>query len=131
MSQLRVQQLRVQLLNYRYVPLTHHLFIFLYIFLYHLTLVAQVVKTLPAMQETIYNAGDDVGSIPGSGRSPGEGHGNPLWYSCLGNPMDRGAWWPTVHGVSESDTTGRLTHTHILDVAEVWKPFPLAEARPF
>ena len=88
MSQLRVQQLRVQLLNYRYVPLTHHLFIFLYIFLYHLTLVAQVVKTLPAMQETIYNAGDDVGSIPGSGRSPGEGHGNPLWYSCLGNPMD-------------------------------------------
>ena len=43
-----------------------------------------------------------LGSIPGSGRSPGEGHGNPLWYSCLGNPMGRGARWATVHGVSES-----------------------------
>ena len=51
------------------------------------------------------NAGD-VGSTPGSGRSPGEGHGNPLQYSCLGNPMDRGAWWATVHGVTkESDTS--------------------------
>jgi len=39
----------------------------------------------------------DAGSIPGSGRSPGEGNGNPLQYSCLGNPMDRGAWWATVH----------------------------------
>ena len=43
------------------------------------------------------NAGD-VGSIPESGRFPGEGNGNPLQYSCLGNPMDRGAWWATVHG---------------------------------
>ena len=53
------------------------------------------------------NAGDagDLGSIPGSGRSPGEGHGNPLQYSCLGNPRDRGAWQATVHGVAESDTT--------------------------
>ena len=42
------------------------------------------------------------GSIPGSGRSPGEGNGNPLQYSCLGNPMDRGAWWATVHGVTKS-----------------------------
>ena len=43
------------------------------------------------------NAGD-MGSIPGSGRSPGEGNGNPLQYSCLGNPTDRGAWPATVHG---------------------------------
>ena len=44
----------------------------------------------------------DQGSIPGSGRYPGEGHGNPLQYSCLENPMDRGAWWATVHGVTKS-----------------------------
>ena len=51
------------------------------------------------------NAGD-LGSIPGSGRSPGEGNGNPLQYSCLGNPMDRGAWRTSVHEVEkESDTT--------------------------
>ena len=58
-------------------------------------------KDLPA------SAGDirDLGSIPGSGRSPGEGNGNPLQYSCLENPMDRGAWWATVHGVTESDMT--------------------------
>ena len=104
MSQLRVQQLRVQLLNYRYVPLTHYTFIFLYTFLYHLTLVAQVVKTLPAMQETIYNAGDDVGSILGSGKSPREGNGNPFQYSWLGNPMDKGVWWATAHGVAKSQT---------------------------
>ena len=47
------------------------------------------------------SAGDtgDVGSIPGSERFPVEGNGNPLQYSCLGNPMDRGAWWATAHGV--------------------------------
>ena len=44
----------------------------------------------------------DLGSIPGSGRSPAGGNGNPLRYSCLGNPMDRGAWWTTVHGVAKS-----------------------------
>ena len=40
----------------------------------------------------------DMGSIPGSGRSPGEGNGDPLWSSCLGNPMNRGPWWATAHG---------------------------------
>ena len=59
-----------------------------------------VVKNLPA------NAGDtrDAGSIPGSGRSPGGEHGNPLQYSCLENPIDRGTWWATVHGVAKSQT---------------------------
>ena len=60
------------------------------------------------------NAGDirDVGSIPGPGRSPGEGHGNPLQYSCPGNPIDRGAWWATVHVVTkELDLTERLSTT--------------------
>ena len=56
-----------------------------------------MVKNLPA------NVGD-VGLIPGLERSPGEGSGNPLQYSCLGNPMDRGAWQSTVHGVSKSRT---------------------------
>ena len=59
-----------------------------------------MIKNLPA------NAGDkrDAGSIPGSGRSPGGGHGNRLQCSCLGNPMDRGAWWAEVHGVAKSQT---------------------------
>ena len=52
------------------------------------------------------NAGDirDMGSVPGSERSPGEGNGNPLHYSCLENSMDRGAWQATVHGVAKSWT---------------------------
>ena len=49
------------------------------------------------------NAGD-LGSISGLGRSPAEGNGNPLQYSCLENPMDKGAWWATVHGVAKSQT---------------------------
>ena len=60
-------------------------------------IVVLVGKNLPA------NAGD-VGSVPESGRYPGEGNGNPLQYSFLGNPMDRGAWQATVHGVAKSWT---------------------------
>ena len=56
------------------------------------------------------NAGD-LGLIPGSGRSPGEQNGNPFQYSFLENPMDRGNLWATIHGVTESDTTERLTLT--------------------
>ena len=76
--------------------------------------VALVVKNLLA------NAGDtrDMGLIPGSGRSPGEGHGNPLQYSCLENPMNRGAWQATVHRVAKSQTQlkrlGTCPHTGVL-----------------
>ena len=57
------------------------------------------------------NAGDlrDVGSIPGLGRSLGEGHGNPFQYSCLENPMDRGAWWAIVYGVAKELGTTEMT----------------------
>ena len=70
--------------------------------------VAPVVKNLPA------SAGDarDVGSIPWSRRSPRGGHGNPLQYSYLENPMNRGAWWATVHGVTKSWTQLRHTYTY-------------------
>ena len=56
------------------------------------------------IKNPLANAGNirDVGSIPGSGGSPGGGHGNPLQYSCLGNPMDRGAWQSVVHSVTKS-----------------------------
>ena len=55
-------------------------------------------------KESACNAGD-LGSIPGLGTSAGGGHSNPLQYSCLENPMDRGAWWATIHEVAESDMT--------------------------
>ena len=63
---------------------------------------AAVVNNLSSV-----SAGDtrEAGTIPGPGRSPGEAHGYPLQYSCLENPMDRGAWRATVQGVTESDTT--------------------------
>ena len=67
-----------------------------------------MVKNPPA------NAGDirDLGLIPRLGRSPGGGNGNPFWYSCLENPMDRGVWRAVVHGVAESDMTQTHTQTH-------------------
>ena len=76
---------------------------------------ALVIKNPPA------NAGDirDVGSIPGWGGSPGGRHGNPLQYPCLENPMDRGAWWATVHGVTKSRT--RLSNRAQHREPELWK----------
>ena len=70
--------------------------------------VALVVKNLPA------NAGDatDPGSIPGFGRSPGGGHGNPLQYSCLENPKEGGTWWATVHRVTKSQTQLKRLSMH-------------------
>ena len=59
-----------------------------------------MVKNLPAGA----GATGDTGSVPGLGRSPGGRNGNPLQDSCLGSPMDRGAWWATVHGVTKSRT---------------------------
>ena len=75
------------------------------------------------------NAGDirDVGSIPGLGRSPGGGKGNPLQYPCLENPMDRGAWQATVHGVAEADTHAQL---HVLSsVSEKCRLFALRRSK--
>ena len=81
---------------------------------------AFVVKKLSA------SAGDggDSGLISGSGRAPGGGHGNLLQYSCLENPLDRGAWWATVHGGTNSHTRLRqlsthLAHTHFLQGAGI------------
>ena len=83
---------------------------------------ALVVKNLPA------NAGDtrDMGSTPGLGRSPGGGHDNPLWYSCLENPMDRGAWRATVHRVTKSWTRLKQlsTHTHTHGRRDGYGPHP-------
>ena len=75
-------------------------------------MVTQLIKNLPVMQKITCNA-RDLGLIPGSGRSPEEGNGNPLQHSCLENPMDRGVWWATVHGVTkESDMTEQLNNNY-------------------
>ena len=63
----------------------------------------------------------DLGSISGSGSSPGEGNGNPLQYSCLENPKDGGAWWATVHGVAKSQTRlSDFTSLHFTSLAFSW-----------
>jgi len=83
------------------------------------SLVAQTVKA------SAYNVGD-LGSIPGLGRSPGEGNGNPLQYSCLENPMDRGAWQAAVHGVTKSQIRlSDFTSLHFkVWVHQLWNKTP-------
>ena len=81
-----------------------------------------VVKNQPA------NARDtrDAGSIPGLGRSPGVGNGNPFQYSCLEKSMERGAWWATVHGVTQSQTHWACTHPHPI---KLWRLNPIAQVK--
>ena len=93
-----------------------------------------VVKNPPA------NAGDvrDDGSIPGSRRSPGRGHGNPLQYSCLENPMDRGPWWATVHRVTKSWSQLKWLSAHSLihrgyvkKKKTQWMPKTMSSTKPY
>ena len=81
------------------------------------SLVTQLVKKPPTMQETNCNAGD-LSSIPGSGRSPREENGYPLQYSCLGNPMDKEAWWAIVCGVPKSWANTQNIYTYIYIMSE-------------
>ena len=90
-----------------------HIHIYMYMCLYLVFSGATVIKNLPANAQDV----GDTSSVPGSGRSLGEGNGNPFQYSCLENFMDRGAWQATVHGVTKSGTglgTQVCTHTHTL-----------------
>ena len=89
-----------------------HICVYIYIYTHiHMCEASQVVLVV---KNPLANSGDlrDSGSIPGWGRSPGRGHGNPLQDSCLENPRDRGAWWATVHGVTESRARLSNTRTH-------------------
>ena len=89
----------VQISSYRYLYLS------IYLLSTYVLYICVGFLNVSVVKNSLANAGD-VGSVPGLGRSPGEGNGNPLQYSCLGNPQNRGVWWVTVHGVSkESDTT--------------------------
>ena len=79
------------------------------------------------------SAGDirDTGSIPGSGKSTGGGHGNPLQYSCLENPMDRGAWWATAPGATKSPTQLKWLSTHVACIQLIFiegKNYPFSTA---
>ena len=98
-------------------------------YIYWASQVVLVVKNLPD------NAGDirDLGSVPGSGRSPGGGHGNPLQYSCLQNPRDRGTWWATVHGVAKIQTQlkwpSSILSFLLWFITWYWRHFPMLSSR--
>ena len=88
------------------------------------------------VKNSLANAGDagDVGSIPGLGRSPRGGHGNPLQYSCLENPMERGAWWAMVHRVAKSQIRLKRLGTHtcsFISVGVLQPTFPFVNLITF
>ena len=87
--------------------------------------VVLMVKNSPASAEDVR----DTGLIPGSGRSPGGGHGNPLQYSCLENPTDREAWWATVHRVTKSWTQLKRLSTQALNYVNILFVGPLLSNR--
>ena len=105
-------------------------------FIYYRTSGAGLPRWLSGKDSTC-NAGDvrDTGLIPGLGRSPGGEHDNPLQYSCLGNPMDRGAWQATAHRVAKSQTwlnnwTHTHTHTHQVETFQVISGEGLSHSTP-
>ena len=105
------------MLIFLYVCLYNCVYVCVYIYMY--ICIWQASQVMPVVVPVVKNLsaseGDtrDTGLISELGRSPGEGNGNQLQYSCLGNPMDRGVWGATVHGVAELDTTECIcTHTH-------------------
>ena len=90
-----------------------YIYIYVYIYIYIYIFKRGIFAGSSDSKESACNAGD-LGSIPGLGRSPGEGSNNPLQGSCLENPMDGGAWWATVlGGCRESETTEQQMNTHI------------------
>ena len=110
---------------YIYICIYVYLHIHICIFTYMQSLSGSEVKA------SACNAGD-LSSILGSGRSPGEGNGNPLQYSCLENPMDGGTWWATVHGVVKSRTRlSDLLHFHLLHFIHIYVFFSILKWRQF
>ena len=103
--------------TYIYVYVYMYMYICMYICTYiHIYICLVDFPGGASGKEPVCNAGDirDLGLIPRLGRSPGGGHGSPLQYSCLENPMDRGEWWDTVHKITKSQTQlSDLTHTHV------------------
>ena len=96
-----------------------HCVVNLQIFTGHLCVSWRASQVVPVVKNPLANAGDvrEVGLIPGLGRCPGEGNGNPLQYPCLENPMDRAAWWATVHGVTKTGTWPKRLSTHTRSVS--------------
>ena len=111
-----VPKSQTQLSDFHSLICIHVLYITYVIYLAYIKYKCGASKVMLAVKNPPANAGDtgDSGSIPGSGSSPGEGNGNPLQYPCLGNSMNRGAWWATDHGAAKNWTQlSKWTHTNI------------------